>query len=195
MSQPVTPTPNPATATPPPAVPPADPGFPPPIPTQQEQGFSGLSIAGVILAVIIPVIGFVLSLIAITQTGKGKRRGRGLAVTGVVVSVVAMAVIGTLAYTLSKSTLIDPGCASGKAAIFKMAKNPTPETVVTAIDELNAASAEAKNDDVRSAMKTLADDYSKMMADAKAGKAPDAAATTKISADADAIDKLCTAGS
>ncbi|XVU22485.1 hypothetical protein ACQPZJ_35165 [Actinoplanes sp. CA-054009] len=183
--------------TQPPAPQPTQPGYAPPAypPVEAPRKFSGLAIAGVILAVFVPFVGFILSLIAVFQTGAAKKRGRGLAVTGVVLSVVVMASAGALIYSLSKSTVIDPGCTAGKAAIFKLGANPAPATLDTAIAELNAAAAKAKNDDVRDAMKTLADDYAKLMADAKAGKAPDNAAVQRIGADAQAIDDLCTIGS
>ncbi|MFF5077693.1 hypothetical protein ACFY36_11615 [Actinoplanes sp. NPDC000266] len=191
MTQPPAPQP-----TQPGFAPSADAAFPPaPAPVAPPRGFSGLAIAGVILAVFVPFVGFVLSLIAVFQTGAAKKRGRGLAVTGVVLSVVVMASAGALIYSLSKSTVIDPGCTAGKAAIFKLDANATPATLDTAIAELNAAAAKADNDDVRNAMKTLADDYAKLMADAKAGKAPDNAAVQRITADAQAIDDLCTIGS
>ncbi|MFG1997037.1 DUF4190 domain-containing protein [Actinoplanes sp. NPDC048988] len=186
--------------TQPPAPQPAQPGFAPsypaaPAPAAPPRGFSGLAIAGVILAIFVPFVGFILSLIAIFQTGATKKRGRGLAITGVVLSVVVMASAGAVIYSLSKSTVIDPGCTAGKAAIFKLDANATPATLDTAIAELNAAADKAKNDDVRKAMKTLADDYTKLMADAKAGKAPDNVAMQRITADGQAIDDLCTIGS
>jgi hypothetical protein len=179
-------------------MPPGD-GYPPPPggypPPEQKQGFSGLAIAGFILAFIIPLVGFILSLVAIFQTGKGKQRGRGLAIAGVIIPVVLVAGIVGIVIAVSQSTVADPGCTSGKDAIFKIGENPTPATMETVIADLNAAADKAKNDDVRTAMKTLADDYAKMMADAKEGKAPTDATLQKIGADGDAIDNLCTIGS
>lgn len=197
MSQPVTPPPSlPSDTTPPgqPGFPPAGgPGYPPP--PAPQQGVSGLAITGLILAIFVPFVGFVLSLIAIFQTGPGKRRGRGLAITGVVLSVIIMATVGILVFTLSKSTIADPGCTAGKAAIVKASANQTPEGLNTAIADLNAAAAKAKDAKVRTAMKTLADDYAKLISDAKAGKAPEPGALDKIAADGQAIDDLCTVGS
>jgi hypothetical protein len=67
------------TQTPPPAA-------PPPAPT--SQGTSPLAVAGLVLAFLLPLIGAILSFVALGQTGRGKRTGRGLAIAG--------AVIGTL---------------------------------------------------------------------------------------------------
>lgn len=194
MSQPLTPPPSqpPVDQQPPPY-----PGsVPPPAPQPQQQGVSGLAIAGLILC-ILPLIGFILSLIAIFLTGPGKKRGRGLAITGLILSVVLGAAGAILSATVLNNvkTVADPGCTAGKAAIFAMGDNPTLDQIDKTIADLNAASAKAKDAEVKTAFKTLADDYNKIISEAKAGKAPDPAALTKIEADGAAIDKLCTIGS
>lgn len=53
---------------------------------------SGLSIAGLVLAVLVPPVGLILSFIALIRIGKsqGRLMGKGLAVAGIVVSVVIM---------------------------------------------------------------------------------------------------------
>lgn len=72
------------TDTQPPAAPP--PG--PPAPQPPSPGTSPLAVAGLVLAFLLPLIGAVLSFVALGRTGPGKRGGRGLAIAG--------AIIGTL---------------------------------------------------------------------------------------------------
>jgi hypothetical protein len=196
VSQPVTPPPSHPSDTAPGFPPAGDPGYPPPA-APQQQGVSGLAITGLILAIFIAPIGFILSVIAIFQTGPGKKRGRGLAIAGVILSVVISvgSGIAIAKFVADNATVADPGCIAGKAAIFKMGNDPTLDSINATIAELNAASTKAKDDKVRAAFKTLADDYTKLIADAKAGKAPDAAAMDKVTADEQAVDELCTIGS
>lgn len=79
--------------------------------TQKEQGqsISALAIAGLVLAIIallvsfVPIVnngafvlglvGAVFTIVGIVQTGKGKRRGRGTAVAGLIVAVLALVIV------------------------------------------------------------------------------------------------------
>jgi len=166
-------------------------GYPPPAPPQR--GTSGLAIAGLILAFLMAPIGFILSLIAVFKTGRGRSKGRGLAVAGLIVSVLIIAGGTTVAVLVANSTVADPGCVDGKAAILNSASNVDPTSLKTTIDELNAAAAKAEHDNVRAAMKALADDYSQMREAMTTGKIP-AGLQEKVTADANAIDVLCTIG-
>jgi hypothetical protein len=170
--------------------PPGQPGYPP-APPQQQRGFSGLAITGFILAFLIAPIGFILSLIAIFLTGAAKARGRGLAIAGVIISLIIMGGGIAIGVALSKSTVADPGCVSGKQAILNAPKDPDQNSLQKMIDDLNAASAKAKHDDVRNAMKALADDYSSLLSGIKSGNIP-AGIVDKVSVDAQKIDDLCT---
>ena len=57
------------------------PGVPP-----QRPGFSGLAISAV-CTFWLPLVGLVLSIVAVVKTGAGKKRGRALAVVALVLSV------------------------------------------------------------------------------------------------------------
>lgn len=72
------------------ATPPVEMQSPPP--PQQAAGTSGLAVAGLVLAFIFAPVGLVLSLIALGQTGPGKRGGRGLAIAGSIISALSMAI-------------------------------------------------------------------------------------------------------
>lgn len=169
--------------------PPGQPGYPPAPP--QQRGTSGLAITGFILAFLIAPIGFILSLIAIFQTGAAKAKGRGLAIAGIVISLIIMAGGIAIVVAVSKSTVADPGCVSGKAAILKAPQQPDQASLQGMIDDLNAAAAKAKHDNVRNAMKALADDYSSLLSGIKSGNVP-AGIVDKVTTDAQKIDDLCT---
>lgn len=79
--------------------------------TQKEQGqsISALAIAGLVVAILallisfVPIVnnaafvlglvGAVLAIVGIVQTGKGKRRGRGMAVAGLVIAVLSVVIV------------------------------------------------------------------------------------------------------
>src|SRR5690349_18962710 len=97
--------------------PPADQqGYPPAAPAQL--GTSGLAIAGLILTFLIAPLGFLLSLIAVFKTGPNRAKGRGLAITGIIVSLLIIAGSTAAVVKLANSTLVDPGCTAGKTAIL-----------------------------------------------------------------------------
>jgi hypothetical protein len=172
--------------------PPGQPAYP--VAPPQPQRMSGLAITGFILAFVLPLIGFILSLIAIFQTGAGRARGRGLAIAGVIISVIIMAVAIVAIIAVSKSTVADPGCTAGKQAIIEGSKSVTPTTLRATIDGLNAAAAKANHDDVRNAMKALAGDYSQLLTAMTTGTIPPGI-EDKANTDVAKIDSLCTIGS
>jgi hypothetical protein len=173
-------------------------GGPPPPKTT-----NGLSIAGLVLAFLIAPVGFVLSLVGFFQAGKRGQKGKGLAVTGIIVSLLLMVTSGLLvAVAVSTvSKLTDAGCTTGKAAILDNASrssNVNDPAAMKAglqatIDGLNSAAAKAQHADVRSAMKALADDYAKMLEGVKTGNL-DPALSGKIDTDVTKVDSLCTIG-
>lgn len=159
-----------------------------------QQGTSGLAIAGLILAFLAAPIGFILSLIAVFKTGAGRSKGRGLAIAGIIVSVLIMAGAATAGYLLANSTVADPGCVSGKAAVIDNANKPGAKSLQATIDGLNAAAAKAKHDNVRAATTALAEDYSQLLKATQTGKMP-AGIKDKIAADGATFDSLCSIGS
>ena len=168
------------------------PGFQaPPAP---QQGTSGLAVAGLILAFLFAPIGFILSLIAVFKTGAGRSKGRGLAVAGLIISTVFIAGVVTVTVLTLNSKVADPGCLDGKNAIIAASKGVDQNTLKNTVEALNAAAAKAKHDDVRAAMKALADDYAQLIEAVTNGESPDAL-LEKIGTDGANIDKLCTIGS
>jgi hypothetical protein len=164
-----------------------------PAPPPPQQGTSGLAIAGLILAFLVAPLGFILSLIAVFRTGSGRRKGRGLAITGIIISVLIMAGAVTAGFLLASSTVADPGCTAGKSAILDNASPTDPKSLQSIADSLNAAAAKAKHDDVRAATQALADDYTQLLNATKTGKMP-AGIVDKVAADGAKFDSLCSIG-
>jgi hypothetical protein len=158
-----------------------------------QRGTSGLAIAGLILAFLMAPIGFILSLIAVFKTGKGRSKGRGLAIAGLVVSTLIIAGVTTVVVLAANSTVADPGCIDGKAAIIANAGNVDPDALKSTAAALNAAAAKAEHDNVRAALTALATDYTQLLDAMKTGNIP-AGLQDKVTADANTIDSLCTIG-
>ena len=173
--------------------PPADPSAEPIAPPPASRPTSGLAITGLILAFVIAPIGFVLSLIAIFKTGATKAKGRGLAIAGVIVSVLVMGGVAAVFAVVAQSTALDPGCIDGKQAIFDSGASTDATGLQTTIDALRAAAAKSDDGDVRDAMNTLADDYTQLKTGIESGSLPEGL-EAKITADGERIDTLCTPG-
>jgi hypothetical protein len=109
---------------------------------------------------------------------------------------VVVAGIGiALVVALSKSSIADPACASGKNAIINNSQsNLTPTTVQAIITGLDAAAAESTNSDVQAAMTTASAGYSTLLKAMKSGNPP-AGLEDTLTSDLNAIDDLCTIGS
>ncbi|GAA0559257.1 hypothetical protein GCM10010172_47890 [Paractinoplanes ferrugineus] len=174
--------------------PPSQPDYQNPPPVAPAQKTSGLAIAGFIFAFVFSPIGFVLSLIALFKTGAGKAAGRGLAIAGLIISVLGTIVIGLLlagVFAVANSKVLDAGCTDGKDAIYKSSTTVDEASVQATIDGLNAAAAKTKHDDVKAANLALAEDYKALLKGMKTGDAP-ADLQNKLTKDAEAFDKLCT---
>jgi hypothetical protein len=179
------------------------PGYPQEFPEAQpaKAGTSGLTITGFILAFLIAPVGFILSLIGLIQAGRARRKGKGLAIAGIIVSLLIMGggTAAAIAIGGRVATVLDPGCTTGKAAILDNADKvadtaTTKEALQATVDGLKAAAAKSNHDNVRAAMTALADDYSQLLAAIDGGTQPDASLQGKITTDATTIDTLCTAG-
>jgi hypothetical protein len=59
---------------------------------QSSQKFSTLAIVGFVLAFVINIAGLVVSLIALSQIKRTGERGRGLAIAGVIISVLSLVI-------------------------------------------------------------------------------------------------------
>jgi hypothetical protein len=165
---------------------------------------SGLAIAGLVLSVMVFPVGFVISLIALFTAGRNGQRGRGLAVLGLVISllitggvVVFFAVVKDNVKNIS--TIADPGCIKGKEIILDNGDLSGGEDQMKAklqamITGMDSAAAAAKNADVQAAMKALGEDYRLLQEAALGGSQGQTDFEARIKTHADRIDELCTFG-
>ena len=146
----------------------------------------------------VPVAGLVLSIIGMVKTAKGKARGRGLAVTALVLSILVTAATMLVAVAIaSKPSALDPGCTRGKRAVLEQSKQIDADSkkgdtqavqsdLARLVDDLAKAASDAKRSDVRSTVQAVHDDYA-----AIAAGNPDQG---KLSSDLQQMDHLCTIG-
>ncbi|MEZ0113377.1 hypothetical protein ABH920_007407 [Catenulispora sp. EB89] len=168
-------------------------GYPPPRPTATS------AVAIVALCLFwVPLAGLVLSIIGMVKTAKGKARGRGLAITALVLSILVTAGAGILGGVIaSKPSVLDPGCTRGKTAVLEQSKqieadsnkgdqNAVQNDLTTLISDLATAANDAKRSDVRSTVQAVHDDY--------AAIAAGSGDQTKLQSDLQQMDHLCTYG-
>ena len=146
----------------------------------------------------VPVAGLVLSIIGLVKTAKGKARGRGLAITALVLSILVTAgavLVG--AAIASKPSALDPGCTRGKRAVLEQSKqieadsNKGDQGAVRSdlnalLDNLAKAADEATLGDVRATVQAVHDDYAAIAA----GDGDQ----SKLTSDLQQMDHLCTFG-
>jgi hypothetical protein len=169
-----------------------------------DQGTNGLSIAGLVLAFFLAPIGLILSIIGLIQARRRKQRGTILAVLGIVVSLAEIAVGVVVAVVLvnNVSTVIDPGCVKAKEVLLANGDlggesadlNAVKAKIATVTTGLDAAITTAKHDNVRTTVKALRADYGQLQAAVTQQKEPAAGFQEKLTADANALDAICTIG-
>jgi hypothetical protein len=160
-----------------------------------------VAIWAIVLAFLAPGIGFILSIIALVQSGTRGRRG--LSIAALVISLVISSGYGFVIYEVVKNTNIttaaDPGCTTAKAAILDNsdAVNNTAtikQGLQATVNGLNDAVAKAQHDSVKQAVTAVRDDYSELLNDVNTTTEPAAGLQTKLTNDANAVDALCTIG-
>jgi hypothetical protein len=173
----------------------------PDVPPQPNRRTNGLTIAGIILAFVAAPIGLVLSIVGLVQAGRRGQKGKGLAIAGIVISLLVMTggAVAIAAASKTVAKLADPGCTTGKAAILDNApKISNPDTIEdglqATITGLNSAAGKATHADVRNAMTTLSADYTTLLDSIKTGTVPDDALQAKVETDGKKVDSLCTIG-
>jgi hypothetical protein len=177
-----------------PVPPPYSYGYPPP---QRPTVTSAVAIVALCLFWV-PLVGLVLSIIGMVKTAKGKARGRGLAITALVLSILVTAVAVVIgAAVASKPSALDPGCTRGKTAVLEQSKQIDSDStkgdtaavksdLTTLIDDLARAASDSKRSDVRSTVQAVHDDYAAIAA----GTGDQA----KLATDLTQMDHLCTIG-
>lgn len=146
----------------------------------------------------LPLVGLVLSIVGLVKTGRGKARGRGLAVAALVLSILATAGSGLVgAVIASKPSVLDEGCRIGKSAVLDQSKKieadskkgdltAVQDDLDTLVTQLAKAVGDAHRSDVRSAVQAVHDDYAAL----QSGSGDQ----SKLSTDLQQMDHLCTYG-
>ncbi len=128
------------------------PGIPPQAPPPAAPvGTSSMAITGLVLGGVaivtsflpiinnvsffVGILGVIFAIVGIVGTGKGKKRGRGLAIAGLIISI--LSIIAVLASQAFYSAAIDEALSSTKA---------TPATNTQAAGDQNAASTDGTSD-------------------------------------------------
>jgi hypothetical protein len=175
-----------------------------PPPPEPRRSTNGLAIAGFILAFLMAPVGLILSVVGLIQAGRRQQKGKVLAGAGIVISLLSIALVSVVFVMAAGkvSTLADPGCTTGKAAVLdNQTKVSDPSDLAgmkaglqATITGLNDAAAKAKHDNVRNAATALADDYTQLLNALNATAAPDASLTSKLATDGQTFDSLCSVG-
>src|SRR5215472_4253857 len=102
-------------------------GYPPP-PVKQGNGYA---VAGIILAIFVPLLGLIFSIIGLVKSGARAGAGKALSIVGIVLSLVVgiggTVAIVTLANHVANSTAADPGCISAENDARQMATTITAD--------------------------------------------------------------------
>lgn len=171
-----------------------------PAPAAPAATFSGVAIAGFILAIVAAPIGFILSIVGLIMASRPGRKGKGLAIAGIIISLLISGGVVAIVVAVANSnlsTVADPGCLAGKAAITdnvdKLSSgDPRPGFTAT-IEGLRDAADKAEHDSVRDAMTGLADAYDDLVAAMETGDIADEL-HTNLETRAAEVDRLCTLG-
>ncbi|HZU56925.1 MAG TPA: hypothetical protein VFA06_13720 [Actinocrinis sp.] len=188
------------------------------VPPQQEK--NGFSIAGIILC-FLPLFGLIFSILGLVRSGKIGGKGRGLAIAGLVLSLVFVGGYAAIGVALSKSTQLDPGCTSAESSFRSMQSKLTADgnkltsdggnqatlqsdLVLLNTDLTNMKSAldnalgQAKKQEVKDKLQALDTDLTTMLNGLKALQSGDTGqldafqtAANRIGPEADAVDSIC----
>jgi hypothetical protein len=188
------------------------------VPPQQEK--NGFSIAGLILC-FLPLFGLIFSILGLVRSGKIGGKGRGLAIAGLVLSLVFAGGYTAIGVALSKSTQLDPGCTSAESSFRSMQSKLTADGNKLTTDggnqatlqsdltllstdltnmksALDSALSQAKKQEVKDKLQALDGDLTTMLNGLKAIQTGDTsqlnsfeAAANRIGPEADAVDSIC----
>lgn len=124
------PQPNPA-QTPVQPVTPAQPPQPPTVGSKTN----AMAIVALVCAFILPVLGFILALVALSQIKKSGEKGHGVAVSAVIISIVMFILVGLLLVLLGLGTI---------GAVQKASTDTTSSTTTTSTQSKNYSADEQK---------------------------------------------------
>src|SRR5215469_7507977 len=193
-------------------------GYYPPPPKQGN----GFAIAGIILAILLPLFGLIFSIIGLVKSKARAGAGKTLSIVGIVVSVILMAGGAALIVVASTSTAADPGCISAESAARQMTNTLHADESAMSSDQSNAsaertdiqkfvtdmstlqakwtaAEGQAQHQSVKAQIAAVISDMSTFNTSLQAvaqGNAsqvsPMESAASKLQSDSNALDSTCT---
>jgi hypothetical protein len=197
-------------------VPPGGYGYPV-APPDQKNGFA---VAGFILS-LLPLLGIIFSILGLVRAGKVAGKGKGLAIAGIVLSLVFAGGYTAALVAVGNSTALDPGCTSAEASFRSMlGKLQTDESKLTADSSDNTAMqadlttftgdiqsiktsldsslAQAKHQSVKDKIQAMDTDVNTVLTGLQAIQNGDTsqlnqfeAAAGRLGSDGDALDNIC----
>jgi len=159
-----------------------------------------LAVVGLILAILLPPFGFMVSVVAYFMAKADGRTGKGLALGGVVVSIlISVAWTGAIIFAINRITTnakADTGCDTARTALLNNAgkvydPEHGPDAIRATIAGLDTAAGEASDGAVHDAIRALSDDYNTLLSATQSGASPDASLRSKINVDAFKIATVC----
>lgn len=181
---------------------------------------NGFAIAGLILFFTV-VLGLIFSILGLVKSGKIGGKGRGLAVAGLILSILAGVGWGVLIAAAANSTQLDPGCRTAENSFRSMqsklladgtklqtdgGNQATLQSDLTLLSTdltnmksaLDNALSQAKKQEVKDKLQALDGDLTTMLNGLKAIQQGDTSqldsfqtAAGRIGPEADAVDSIC----
>lgn len=120
--------------------------IPPQIPPQEPMGgygaqqnndkWNGLVIAGFVCAFLVPIVGLILSIIGMVQINKNGGKSKGMAIAGIIVSVVVMVLNGLLVFSMlnAANSVVQTALTTSQSP---SATSSSPSTTDPDIDDLD----------------------------------------------------------
>jgi len=198
-------------------VPPGGYGYPV-APQQQKNGFA---VAGFVLS-LLPLLGLIFSILGLVRAGKVGGKFKGLAIAGIVLSVVIGGGYTAIAVAVSNSTALDPGCTSAESSFSSMlGKLQTDESklnsdssnasamqadlttftadIQSVKTSLDSSMTQAQHQSVKDKIQAMDTDLNTVLTGLKAIENGDTsnlaefkAAAGRLQSDGDALDSVCT---
>ncbi|HYK68891.1 MAG TPA: hypothetical protein VEV45_13155 [Streptosporangiaceae bacterium] len=142
-------------------------GYPPP-PVKQGNGYA---VAGIILAIFVPLLGLIFSIIGLVKSGARAGAGKALSIVGIVLSLVvgagAAIAVALVANSVVHSTAADPGCITAEHDATQMGSTINADGTALTQDEHNASAFQSDLQKFQSDMQSLQGQLSSALAKAQ----------------------------
>src|SRR5215467_1451120 len=137
-------------------------------PAKQGNGFA---IAGIILAIFVPLLGLIFSIIGLVKSGARAGAGKALSIVGIVLSLVvgagAAIAVALVANSVVHSTAADPGCITAEHDATQMGSTINADGTALTQDEHNASAFQSDLQKFQSDMQSLQGQLSSALAKAQ----------------------------